>query len=56
MNGGGVGPRLRRRLRRSPLPVRILVSGGTFLRTVTMSGERGRHPPPGHGRYPREAT
>jgi len=25
--------------------------GDIFLRPVTVSGERGRHPQPGHGRY-----
>jgi len=26
-------------------------TGGIFLLEVKVSGERGRHPPPGHGRY-----
>jgi len=29
----------------------ISATGGIFLRAVTVSGEKDRNPPPGHGRY-----
>jgi len=46
----GIKP-LRRWLRLAPSPVRTSVTGSTSLRTVTVYGERGCHPPPGNGRY-----